>query len=30
MSKFYPTARFKWIEPKAFDMKKHRENSPNC
>ena len=27
MSKFLPTSRFKWINPKTFDLNKHSSNS---
>ena len=27
MSKFLPTSRFKWIDPKAFDLNKYTSNN---
>ena len=27
MSKFLPTSRFKWIDPKKFELKKYTNNS---
>ena len=30
MSQFFPTSRFKWIDPKELDMNKYASSSPKC